>query len=55
MSKKTKDKLEEKQLEDVSIVREFLKVFPEDFPGPPPARQVEFQIDLVLSAAPVAR
>ncbi|GKD43151.1 putative reverse transcriptase domain-containing protein [Tanacetum coccineum] len=31
------------------------KVFSEDFPGLPPARQVKFQIDLVLGAAPVAR
>nr|GEW63802.1 hypothetical protein [Tanacetum cinerariifolium] len=31
------------------------KVFLEDFPGLPPARLVEFQIDLVLGAAPVAR
>ncbi|GKE15755.1 putative reverse transcriptase domain-containing protein [Tanacetum coccineum] len=41
-SKKNKDKSEEKRLEDVSIVREFLEVFPEDLPGLPPARQVEF-------------
>ncbi|GKD10123.1 putative reverse transcriptase domain-containing protein [Tanacetum coccineum] len=51
----TKDKSGEKRLEDVPIAREFLKVFPEDLPGLPPARQVEFQIDLVPSAAPVAR
>ncbi|GJV54866.1 putative reverse transcriptase domain-containing protein [Tanacetum coccineum] len=31
------------------------EVFPEDLPGLPPARQVEFQIDLVPGAAPVAR
>ncbi|GKE53709.1 putative reverse transcriptase domain-containing protein [Tanacetum coccineum] len=54
-SKKTGDKSEEKRLEDVPIVREFLKVFPEDLPGLPPARQVEFQIDLVPGAAPVAQ
>nr|GEU74535.1 putative reverse transcriptase domain-containing protein [Tanacetum cinerariifolium] len=54
-SKNTEDKSEEKRLEDVSIVREFSKVFPEDLPGLPPARQVEFQIDLVPGAAPVAR
>ncbi|GJS76079.1 hypothetical protein Tco_0725960 [Tanacetum coccineum] len=36
---------------DVPIVRDF----PEDLPGIPPARQVEFQIDLVPGAAPVAR
>nr|GEV74101.1 hypothetical protein [Tanacetum cinerariifolium] len=51
----TEDKSEEKRLEDVSTVRDFLKVFPEDFPGLPPTRQVEFQIDLVPSAALVAR
>ncbi|GKB44814.1 putative reverse transcriptase domain-containing protein, partial [Tanacetum coccineum] len=32
-----------------------LEVFPEDLPGLPPTRQVEFQIDLVPGAAPVAR
>ncbi|GKE28729.1 putative reverse transcriptase domain-containing protein, partial [Tanacetum coccineum] len=45
-SKKNKDKSEEKRLEDVPIVREFLKVFLEDFPRLPPSRQVEYQIDL---------
>nr|GFD29668.1 putative reverse transcriptase domain-containing protein [Tanacetum cinerariifolium] len=54
-SKKAEDKLEEKRLEDVPIVREFLEVFPKDLPGLPPTRQVKFQIDLVLGAAPVAR
>nr|GEW73885.1 hypothetical protein [Tanacetum cinerariifolium]GEX00411.1 hypothetical protein [Tanacetum cinerariifolium] len=42
------DKSEEKRLEDVPIVREFSEVFPEDVPGLPPMRQVEFQIDLSL-------
>nr|GFC62684.1 putative reverse transcriptase domain-containing protein [Tanacetum cinerariifolium] len=31
------------------------QVFPEDLPSLPPTRQVEFQIDLVPGAAPVAR
>ncbi|GJX70208.1 putative reverse transcriptase domain-containing protein [Tanacetum coccineum] len=53
-SKKAEDKSKERQLEDVSIVREFSKVFPKDLPGLPPARQVEFQIDLVPGAAPIA-
>ncbi|GJR00825.1 putative reverse transcriptase domain-containing protein [Tanacetum coccineum] len=52
---KAEDKSEEKRLEDVPIVREFPEVFPEDLPGLPPTRQVEFQIDLVPGAAPVAR
>ncbi|GJU41687.1 putative reverse transcriptase domain-containing protein [Tanacetum coccineum] len=54
-SKKTEDKSEEKLLEDLLIVREFPEVFPEDFPRLPPALQVEFQIDVVFGATPVAR
>ncbi|GJS01184.1 putative reverse transcriptase domain-containing protein [Tanacetum coccineum] len=38
-----------KQLEDVPIVQDFPEVFPEDLPGLPPTRQVEFQIDLSWS------
>nr|GEZ71163.1 putative reverse transcriptase domain-containing protein [Tanacetum cinerariifolium] len=54
-SKKAEDKSEEKRLEDVPVVREFPEVFPEDLSGLPPAQQVEFQIDLVPGATPVAR
>ncbi|GKD79868.1 hypothetical protein Tco_1342489 [Tanacetum coccineum] len=53
--KEAKDKSEGKRLKDVPIVRVFPEVFPEDLPGIIPARQVEFQIDLVPSVAPVAR
>ncbi|GKA43146.1 putative reverse transcriptase domain-containing protein [Tanacetum coccineum] len=52
---KAEDKSKEKRLEDVPIVRDFPDVFPEDLSGLPPTRQVEFQIDLVPGAAPVAR
>ncbi|GKB80910.1 putative reverse transcriptase domain-containing protein [Tanacetum coccineum] len=55
MVKETEDKSKEKRLEDVLTVRDFPEVFPEDLPGIPPTRQVEFQIDLVPGAAPVAR
>ncbi|GJZ06708.1 reverse transcriptase domain-containing protein [Tanacetum coccineum] len=48
-------KSDEKRLEDISAVREFLEVFPEDLPGLPPIRQEEFQIDLISGAAPVTR
>ncbi|GKF25137.1 putative reverse transcriptase domain-containing protein, partial [Tanacetum coccineum] len=44
-------KSDEKRLKDILVVREFLEVFPEDLPGLPPVRQVEFQIDLILGAA----
>ncbi|GJV04038.1 putative reverse transcriptase domain-containing protein [Tanacetum coccineum] len=48
-------KSDERRLEDIPVVREFPKVFPEDLPGLPPVRQVEFQINLMPGAAPVAR
>nr|GEX57529.1 putative reverse transcriptase domain-containing protein [Tanacetum cinerariifolium] len=48
-------KSNEKQLEDIPIVREFLEAFPEDLLGLPPIRQVEFQIDLISGVAPVAQ
>nr|GFC55309.1 putative reverse transcriptase domain-containing protein [Tanacetum cinerariifolium] len=54
-TKEVEDKSEKKRLEDVPIVWNFLEVFPEDLPGLPPTRPVEFQIDLVPGAAPVAR
>ncbi|GJX55749.1 putative reverse transcriptase domain-containing protein [Tanacetum coccineum] len=44
-----------KRLEDNQYIQEFPEVFPEDLPGLPPIRQVEFQIDLIPGAAPVAR
>ncbi|GJR57403.1 putative reverse transcriptase domain-containing protein [Tanacetum coccineum] len=53
-TKETEDKFEKKRLEDVPIVQDFLDVFPEDLPGLPLTRQVEFQIDLIPGAAPVA-
>ncbi|GKF95040.1 putative reverse transcriptase domain-containing protein [Tanacetum coccineum] len=48
-------KSDEKRLEDIPVVKEFSNVFPEDLPGLPPVRQVEFQIDLIPGAAPVAQ
>ncbi|GJW25646.1 putative reverse transcriptase domain-containing protein, partial [Tanacetum coccineum] len=53
--KEAEDKSKEKQLEEVPVVQDFPEVFPEDLPGIPPTRQVEFQIDLIPGAAPVAR
>ncbi|GJX47282.1 putative reverse transcriptase domain-containing protein [Tanacetum coccineum] len=54
-TKETNDKSGEKRLEDVPIVRDFPEVFPEDLLGLPPTRKVEFQIDLMPGAAPIAR
>nr|GEZ46509.1 putative reverse transcriptase domain-containing protein [Tanacetum cinerariifolium] len=45
----------EKRVEDVPVIRDFLEVFPEDLPGLLLPRQVEFRIDLIPGATPVAR
>ncbi|GJU17946.1 putative reverse transcriptase domain-containing protein [Tanacetum coccineum] len=51
----TKKNSKEKRMEDVPVIRDFPEVFPEELPGLPPPRQVEFRIDLVPGATPVAR
>ncbi|GJS47237.1 putative reverse transcriptase domain-containing protein [Tanacetum coccineum] len=51
-AKKEEDKSEGKQIKDVPIIQDFPEVFPEDLPGLPLARPVEFQIDLIPGAAP---
>ena len=42
-------------MKEIPIVSEYSEVFPEDLTGLPPDRQVEFKIDLVPGAAPIAR
>ncbi|GKE37204.1 putative reverse transcriptase domain-containing protein [Tanacetum coccineum] len=46
---------EKKIVEDVPIVNEFLDVFPKELSGIPPERKVEFRIDLIPSATPIAK
>ena len=41
------------KMEEVAVVREFLDVFPEEFPGLPPEREVDFDIELVPGTAPI--
>ncbi|GKE66663.1 putative reverse transcriptase domain-containing protein, partial [Tanacetum coccineum] len=51
----TENKSKEKRMEDVPVSHDFPEVFPEELPGLPPPRQVEFRIDLLSGAEPVAR
>ncbi|KAD4180259.1 hypothetical protein E3N88_28850 [Mikania micrantha] len=39
----------------IPVIRDFPEVFPDELPGLPPVRQVEFRIDLVPGANPVAK
>lgn len=48
-------KKENKAIGDIKIVNEFPDVFPGDLPGFPPPREVQFQIDLIPGATPMAK
>ena len=43
------------KLEDIPIVRDFPDVFPDDLPGMPPEREVDFTIDLVPETVPISK
>ncbi|XP_042400896.1 uncharacterized protein LOC121990913, partial [Zingiber officinale] len=43
------------QLSDVPVVREYPDVFPDELPGLPPRRQVEFAIELIPGTAPASK
>jgi hypothetical protein len=44
----------ERRLEDIHVVREFPDVFPDDLPGMPPERAIEFKIEL-QGTAPISK
>jgi hypothetical protein len=46
---------EEKTVHDVPVVRDYPDVFPEELPGMPPDRDVEFIIDLLPGTGPIAK
>jgi hypothetical protein len=49
------NQLEEKSLEHIRIVCEYLDVFPEELPGMPPNRDIEFSIELLPRTAPISK
>ena len=42
-------------LEDIRIVNEYPDVFPDELPGMPPERDIEFIIELLPRTAPIAK
>jgi hypothetical protein len=42
-------------VESISVVEEFMDVFPKELLGMPPEREVEFYIDLILDTAPITK
>nr|XP_009773331.1 PREDICTED: uncharacterized protein LOC104223569 [Nicotiana sylvestris] len=45
---------EQPALQSVPVVREFLEVFPDDLPGLPPERIIDFGIDLMPGTQPIS-
>nr|ABA98580.1 retrotransposon protein, putative, Ty3-gypsy subclass [Oryza sativa Japonica Group] len=52
-SESLRSRLNQITLEEIPIVREYPDVFPDDLPGMPPKRDIEFRIDLVPGTAPI--
>ncbi|XP_021979919.1 uncharacterized protein LOC110876044 [Helianthus annuus] len=44
-----------KKLKEIPVISEYPDIFPEDLPGLPPDREVEFRIHLVPGTAPIAK
>ena len=41
-------------LEEIPVVRDFLEVFPNDLPGLPPHREVDFALETLPGVAPIS-
>ncbi|MBC1350797.1 hypothetical protein HCX58_14365, partial [Listeria welshimeri] len=52
-SESLRSRLNQITLEEIPIVREYPDVFPDDLPGMPPKRDIEFRIDLVPETTPI--
>ena len=47
--------VERDELNDIPMVNEFTRVFPEDLPGLPPDRKVTFKIEVLLGTTPSSK
>nr|AAX96600.1 retrotransposon protein, putative, Ty3-gypsy sub-class [Oryza sativa Japonica Group] len=52
-SESLRSRLNQMTLEEIPIVREYPDVFPDNLPGMPPKRDIEFRIDLVPGTTPI--
>jgi len=46
---------QDKELEDISVVREFSNVFSEETPRLPPKGEIDFEIEFDLGARPISK
>ena len=51
----TVNQLQGNSIEDIRVVCEYPDVFPDDLPGMPPERDIEFIVDLLPGTAPIAK
>ena len=51
----TVNQVEAKSLAEILVVCEYPDVFPDDLPGMPPGRKIEFAIELQPGTAPISR
>jgi len=51
----TEVKNKDVKLEDISVVKEYPDVFPEEIPGLPPKREIDFEIEIEPSARPISK
>nr|GEX79369.1 putative reverse transcriptase domain-containing protein [Tanacetum cinerariifolium] len=51
----TDTSLESPNIENLSVVREFADVFPDELPGLPSVREIEFGIELIPGAEPISK
>ena len=49
------EKYNKLKLEDIPLFKEFEDIFPEEFPGLPPKRDIDFMIDLIPGAVPTSK
>lgn len=45
----------EPKLQDIAVVKEFPDVFPDDLPGLPLNKEIEFSIDLIMGTTPISK
>ncbi|XP_073041851.1 uncharacterized protein [Primulina eburnea] len=48
-------KIEDRSIEDVEVVKDFSDVFPDDFSGIPPEREIEFAIELMPGTMTISK
>ena len=51
----SKSEIDKLKIEDIPILNEFIDVFPEEIPGLPPRRELDFTIELVPGVVPSSK